>query len=231
MNGREELCLTEELQLLEKEYTVVAMTTLASLKHGQVPPSYICQHILNLPQQNMRSKYKKLIERCVKTLTSATIEQVFLKFSPYCDFLNPDLLEHVVDRFGDDMSQAIISMYLKRLKDFRRRTKLSDMPGKWVGLTPTNYVEVQLELDERWKFSSLEDLEGFRSHPPRSLWFLKSVRGEGLEVWFSVPRGVWLYQDDLGSLRKSGVVGMSEGGRRLVDWRGEALDTKVSGVG
>lgn len=170
MNECQQLILTDELQLLEKEYTVVAMTTLASLKHNKVPPSYIYHHILNLPEQTIKSKYKKLIEKRAKGLTTASLEQVFLAFSPYCDFLNPDLLEQIVERFGDEISCTIIAMYIKRLRDFRRRTLLSSVDGKWVALTPLGYVEMMLEMDEMWKKKTLEDLEAY---PTRTQWFFK----------------------------------------------------------
>ena len=229
--------MTEELQLLEKEYTVVGMTSLASLTHSKLPTSHLRQHILHLPQQHsVRDKYKKLLERYSRSPanSSASLEQLFLSFSPYCDFLNPDLLEHLVGSFGDQVSQAIISAYLTRLRQFRKRTSLRSILGKWVGLTPPEYVEVRLEMGVAWGRRTLEDLEVFRSHPTRVQWFLKRVgeggEGGGMEVAFSVPRGAWLYQEDLGSLRKSGVLAVSEGGRMLVELGPHTLNTDTVSI-
>lgn len=225
MNLTEGLSLPDELQLLEKEYMVVAMSTLASLKHRQIPTSFIQQQILNLPHQTMKSKYKKLVDKRAKALGSETIEQLFLTFSPYCDFLNPDMLEHIVDRFGDEISNAIISMYIKRLREFRRKTVLRDIAGKWVALTPPGYVEVSLEMDKVWERRTLEDLEVFRSYPSRMQWFFKRVSTAKLEVVFSAPKGLWLYQDDLVDLRKNGVLHVMEAGRCVVDLGCHTLPT------
>ena len=217
-----ELTLSEELQLLEKEYTAVAMTMLASLTHNKVPANFICQHILNLPQ-HQKSKYKKLVAKKADGLITASMEQVFLSFSPYCDFLNPDMLEVIVERFGDEISSAIISMYLKRLNSFRKKTSLGKMVDKWVAITPPGYTELSLELDRMWKRKTLRDLEVFRSHTSRAQWFFKRVReGEegkegGVVVVFSVPKGVWLYQEDLGDLRLNRVLQVKEEGRCVVD--------------
>ena len=125
---------------------VVAMTTIASLKHGKIPSSYIHQHILHLPQQTMKAKYRKLVATQGKGLDTASIEQLFLSFWPYCDFLNPDMLEYIVERFGDEISSDIVTMYVKRLREFRRKTVLKDMAGKWVGITPPGYVELSYRV-------------------------------------------------------------------------------------
>ena len=196
---------------------VVAMSTLASLKHSKIPPSFIHQQILDLPHQTMKSKYQKLVDTQVKALSSASMEQLFLTFSPYCDFLNPDMLEHIAERFGDELSSTIITMYSKRLREFRRRTSLRDIAGKWVALTPPGYVEMSLQMDAVWKKRTLEYLEAFRSYPSRMQWFFKRVGIEGSEVIFSVPKGVRLYQDDLTNLRKNSVLSVMEGGRCVVD--------------
>lgn len=221
MDGRQELSLTEELQLLEKEYTIVAMTTLASLNQNKVPTNYIYQHILNLPHQK-KSKYKKLVEKRAKGLSAASMEQVFISFSPYCDFLNPDMLELIVERFGDEISSAIISMYLKRLSCFNKKITLSEMVDKWVAITPPGYTELSLEMDTVWRKKTLRDLEVFRSHISRTQWFFKRVKWEGGEegnvvVVFSVPNGTWLFQDDLGDLRKNQVLQVLEERRCVVD--------------
>lgn len=222
MNGNMELVVTEELQLLEKEYTAVAMTVLASLTHSKVPSNYVCQHILNLPHHK-KLKYKKLVEKKVNGLKNTSLEEVFLSFSPYCDFFNPDMLELIVERFGDETSKAIISMYLKHLSSFRKKTTLDMMVNKWVAITPPGYVELSLEVDRSWRKKSLRDLEIFRSHISRAQWFFKRViEGEegrygGVVMAFSVPKGVWLYQEDLGDLRTNKVLQVLEEGRSVVD--------------
>lgn len=217
MSKIEGLSLSDELQLLEKEYMAVAMSTLASLKHSKIPTSFIHQQILNLPHQTIKSKYQKLVNKRVKALSSASIEQLFLTFSPYCDFLNPDMLEHIVDRFGDELSSTIIAMYTKRLREFRRKTVLADIAGKWVALTPPGYVELSLQMDRVWERKTLEDLEMFRLYPSRMQWFFKRVSTDRSRVVFSVPKGVRLYQDDLSNLRKNRVLHVMEGGRCVVD--------------
>lgn len=218
MSEGQGLPLAEELQLLEKEYMVVAMSTLASLNHSKIPPSLIHQQILKLPHQTMKLKYQKLVDKRVKALSSVSMEQLFLTFSPYCDFLNPDMLEHIAERFGDKQSSTIITMYIKRLREFRRRTGLNDIAGEWVALTPPGYVEISLHMDAEWKKRTLEDLEAFRSYPSRIQWFFKKVSThEGLVVIFSAPKGVRLYQDDLTNMRKNNVQCVMEGKRCVVD--------------
>lgn len=211
------MSLSEELQLLEKEYMVVAMTTLAGLKQSKVPICFIQQQIMNIPHQTMKSKYQRLVDKRVAGLTKASMEQLFLSFSPYCDFLNPDMLELIAERFGDEISGAIIAMYLKRLRDFRRKTALCEMAGQWVAITLPGYVELSLHMGKAWEKRTLQDLEVFRSYPSRMQWFFKQVNKENMEVVFSVPKGVWLYEEDLANLRKHGALCVMEGQRCVVD--------------
>ncbi len=219
--------LADELQLMEKDYLIVAMTTMDTLRHNKIPPSFIQYHILNLPLQTIKPKYKKLIEtRELLASETSSIRQLFINFSPYCDFLNPDLLEQIVERFGDETSSIFITIYLKKLREFRRRTVLGDMTGAWVALTPPGYVELVLEMDSKWKNKTLEQLESFRSHPSRLQWFLKTVRREGLEVVFSVPQGMWLYQEDLINLQKHDILVVKEGGRDIVDLKSQQCNVR-----
>ena len=228
MSVCQDLPVSDELQLLEKEYMVVAMSTLASLQQGRVPTSFIYQQILSLPHQTMKAKYQKLVDKRATVLSSTSTKQLFLSFAPYCDFLNPDMLEHIVDRFGDEISGSIIAMYLKRLREFRKRTVLGDIAGRWVAITPPGYVELSLEMDSVWERRTLEDLEVFRTYPSRMPWFFKRVNMDGFRVVFSVPKGVWLYQDDLDNLRKNRVLSVMEGNRCVVDLGTQSYKNEVS---
>lgn len=202
---------------------MVAMTVLASLKDKQVPSAVIYQYITELPQQVLKPKYKRLIAKFLSKEIS--IDQLFVTFSPYCDFLNPDLLEQIVERFADEISAMIITIYLKRLRDFRRRTRLCNLTGKWIGITPPGYVELVLEMEEVWSNKTMEDLEVFRSYLPRTQWFLKKVDKEGSEVVFSVPKGVWVYQEDLQNLSKNNILRLKEKERSVVILNKEQLDS------
>lgn len=219
MSTNKELSLSEELQLLEKEYMVVAMSTLTTLQQSKIPASLVHHQIVNLPHQTMKAKYQKLVEKRVRGgIANSSIKEIFLSFSPFCDFLNPDMLEHIVDRFGDEMSRAIIAMYLKRLRNFRRKTTLKEISDQWVAITPPGYVVVSLKMDCVWEHKTLEDLEVFRSYPSRMQWFFKRVSMEkSSKVFFSVPLGAWLYQDDLTNLLKNRVLSVMEEERCVVD--------------
>ena len=214
----EKLSLPDELHLLEKNYTAVAMIVIATLKEKQLPLSDLYQYVCNLPQYLLQPKYKKLIERKTKSLQDArTIDEFFAILSPYCDFLNPDLVEEITEKFADELTSQLVVIYAKTLRDFRRRTKIGSIAGSWVAMTPPGYAEVVLELGTTWNHKNLEYLEAFRSYPSRMRWFFKqSLKGEGLEVVFSVPRGAWLYQEDLDNLMKFNILRVKEEGRYLV---------------
>ncbi len=212
------LSLPDELHLLEKNYSAVAMTVIAILNEKRVPPSNLYHYMCSLPQYLLQPKYKKLIERRATLLQVAkTNNEFFTILSPYCDFLNPDLMREITERFADNMASELVTTYANNLREFRRRTSIGSIAGCWVAMTPPGYMEVVLELGPNWKYKNLEYLENFRSYPSRMKWFFKrSVQGEGLEVIFSVPKGAWLYQEELDNLVKYNVKRVREGNRCLV---------------
>ena len=213
-----EISLPDELHLLEKNYTAVAMTVMASLGERNVPVASLYQCVCSLPQYLLQPKYKKLIQKKASLLEEArTVGEFFTILSPYCDFMNPDLVKEIADRFADEATSLLVHTYIKTLRDFRRKTAIGSIAGCWVGVTPPGYVEVLLEMGSKWNRRNLEYLEIFRSYPPRLKWFFKrSMKGEGLGVVFSVPKGAWLYQEELDNMIKFDVLRVTEGGRCLV---------------
>jgi len=213
-----QISLPDQLHLLEKNYTAVAMTVMASLAERRVQAASLYQSVCSLPQYLLQPKYKKLIQKKASLLEGArTVGEFFVILSPYCDFMNPDLVKEIAERFADEDTSMLVHTYVKTLRDFRRKTTISSLAGCWVGVTPPGYMEVVLEVGSNWNKRNLEYLEMFRSYPSRLKWFFKhSIKGEGLGVVFSVPKGAWLYQEELDNLMKFNVLRVLEGGRCLV---------------
>ena len=88
---------------------------------------------------------------------------LWCKLCNYWNFLNFDILEHVVNKFGSPDLKHQMKSYVCDLQKFRRATRLCDFVHCWpvVGETPpTSHLRtfaVEMQLD--WDRCTLEDLE------------------------------------------------------------------------
>ena len=97
-----------------------------------------------------------------------TFDDLWLRLTDYCNFMNFDLLEHVVRRFAiEDLKQKMES-YEHDLQSFRKATRLCDFIDCWpVRGEPSLGTQLDLrefvaKMKHDWDSCTLEDLEGLK---------------------------------------------------------------------
>jgi len=120
-----------------------------------------CLMALDLPRRKEHEEFLSNIFKAGKTFSD-----LWFKLCKYWNFLNFDLLEHVVNKFGSPDLKHQMKSYVCDLQKFRRATRLCDFVDCWpvIGEAPPtsdlrNYV-VEMQLD--WDRCTLEDLETFK---------------------------------------------------------------------
>ena len=105
-------------------------------------------------------------EHLVKIDPETTFDDLWAKLSKYWNFLNFDLLEHVVSIFGNEDLKHKIESYECDLESFRRATRLCDFIDCWPvkGQTPpeTELREFVAKMKHDWDNCTLEDLESLK---------------------------------------------------------------------
>ena len=106
------------------------------------------------------------LQTCISTLPSFTTDtpQAILKvdtipefarnLKQYCCALDPDIVEILIEKLGDEETKSRMRMYSKALHSFQDKTKLKDFIGNYEGPTPpdSEYKEVyRLNLETTGK--------------------------------------------------------------------------------
>ena len=179
-----------------------------AFKRGKVSFTQLQDCLLQLPV-SLKLQCGKFLQSQASTLFQASsIDVLFIILSLQWDFLNPSLLAHLVQRFGDDQTIKSVDKYLEELRKFRMRTKLSDFIDKWTGTPLPDTREIVMELDDNWGEQSLEQLEELRIEVSRKRCFedyvmpLKRIKVSSVDAVFSLPGSVDIHSLELESLRE-----------------------------
>ena len=187
--------LDVEIKRLDQEYIKIEGLVLETIKYREVPLRQLLNWVQLLPV-TLRTQFADILRMQAKTLLDASsVDELFFILSSYWNSFHPDLLEHVINKLGDEDLKARMNHYLDDLYHFRIRTTLGEFMDKWVGEIPPGYHEFVLELGEEWREKTVEDLEQFRIRLSRlqsfgggHMSFMKTAKSSSILVMFALPQ-------------------------------------------
>ena len=113
-----------------------------------------------------QDQHRKFIETYLMELKpTTTVGDLLCRLSLYWNFLNYNLLQHLVDMFGDEQLKHDMEDYVEALKVFRANTKLCDFIDNWPlrGQKPPEAdlreLVIKRVMDKKWEKCTLEDVE------------------------------------------------------------------------
>ena len=193
--------LYDEIHELEKKFENLEDEVEDSLTKAGTDLSRVKNRIIRLPVSLKHSHWDLLDPQSTKDIQSTkNIGELFtLLHNRHWDFLNCEVLCHIVDRFGDVEIKQSTEKYLDELRRFRTKTKLRDLI-RWTGTRYANYLPVEkhlvLKMGEEWRDRTLEDLEQFRIELSRrsfiNSYAMQFRKGEPgcIAVTFALPTSV-----------------------------------------
>ena len=126
-----------------------------------------------------------------------TFSNLWAKLGKYWDFLNFDLLEHVINKFGSEDHKHKMKSYKHDLQSFRRSTRLCDFIHCWPvqGQTPpeTELREFIMKVGHQWDSCTLEDLESLKGVITRKFFLpeftlrLKKLTEGSITITWLIP--------------------------------------------
>ena len=139
-----------------------------------------------------------------------TFHNLWGKLCGYWNFLNFNLLEHVVGKFGSEDLKHKMESYVRDLQNFRKATRLCDFIDCWpvLGETPpkSDLRKFVVKMKHDWDRCTLEDLEtlkGVITHkfflPDFALWLKKIETGSIIITWFLPAPFVKTLQEAMGN--------------------------------
>ena len=187
--------LEVEIDQLDQQYIEIESQVLESIKLRNIPLSSVLNWIRS-PPLKLRTQFAEVLRQQAKVVSSSTsLDELFSVLSSYWNLFHPALLEHLINKLGDEDLKARMDSYMSNLQRFRVRTTLGNFLDKWVGDVPPGYQEFVLELGEQWREKTIEDLEQFRISMSRvpilgggHMPFIKTTKSSSILVTLGFPK-------------------------------------------
>ena len=152
-----------------------------------------------------RHEHQEFIDKHLMNIgQEMTFNNLWARLGNYWDFLNFDLLEHVVSRFGSEDLKHKMESYKHDLQSFRKATRLCDFIDCWPvrGQTPpeTELREFVIKVGHHWDNCTLEDLEKLKGVITRKFFLrefdlrLKEIKEGCITIIWLIPE---LFVEDL----------------------------------
>ena len=194
--------LTSQIKILEKEFGKLKDCVYESIKSQPVDT-------FKVRLASVDSKKQKHHETALNEIIGSRekIEDIWIQLGFYMNFLNFELLEHVLDKFEDDIPedkvkqytllQERMRMYIVRIHAFFKSTRVCDFIELWSTLTDSppkrDLHQFIVKCNKPWDTCTLYDLEQIKDGLARKLLlpkyslFLQSAHESSITVIFSIP--------------------------------------------
>ena len=148
---------------------------------------------------NCQEHYFKFLKEI--TDKNDTIRGTWIDLTPYMNFLNYEILQHILQKFKDEDLQKKMDQYVEQINGFFQSTRLCDFLKCWPirGATPPKedlYKFLTTKTTKDWKTCTLEDLDHVRGSLARKLLLpkfaliLQDASRGCVSVTFSVPSSI-----------------------------------------
>ena len=114
-----------------------------------------------------RSTYENTIQKMLKKLEEAkTVDALFHRLNPLFTFIDYELVDLLISKFGSKSLQQNMSSYVCGLKLFKRRATIGDIIYNWSGHRLKEedkyFKRLEIKFDHNPKTYTLERLDNFR---------------------------------------------------------------------
>ena len=186
--------LEVQIDQLDQQYIEIETLVLETIKAQKLPLDQVLNWI-RFPPTSLRTQFADILRSQAKHLFSSTsVDELFAIVSSYWNLFHPALLQHLVNKLGDQDIKSRMDRYMADLHHFRNQTTLGDFLDKWVGEIPPGYQEFVLELGEEWRKKTVEDFEQFRIRLSRlqsfgggHMSFMKTAKSSSILVVLALP--------------------------------------------
>ena len=149
-----------------------------------------------------------------------TISDIWVELNYYLNFLNHEILRHILNKFKNRALQTRMDEYTEKIKCFFKHTRLCDFVKCWPirGEEPPvdrlqKFIEVRSPKD--WNSCTLEDLDHLKGSLatklllPKFILILEKASEGSLAVTFSIPPSIVAHlQADIKNIELNAFVDM-----------------------
>lgn len=157
----------KRIEALEKQFDNLHDQLVSELSEGDVSVDQLLQSLTKLPLV-FRREYESTIQKMLPKLEQRkTIHKLFLRLNPLFTFIDYELLQHLIAKFGSRELKEDMSTYVDKVQLFKKETTVGELINYWPGHKVTdmeeyNYKQLIAKFDDDPKTYTLERLDTFR---------------------------------------------------------------------
>ncbi len=188
--------IRKEADELECQFSEMTDHTADIIRRKEISVTVFKRCLIRLPVRN-REQHREFLESVWPQVSDATLDDVWFKLEMYWDFLNYTLLEHLVNKFGDEGLRLKMEGYKNNLKEFRCQTRLCDFAEQFKDvnkcLMEIDTQKFVVKLAKNWEECTLEDLENWRKNITQKLLLpsfaliLREINTGSVSVTWAIP--------------------------------------------
>ena len=117
---------------------------------------------LPLFKQHEDKEFLKGEENRIKT--AKDVDDIFEILKPYWNYVDYDLLEHIIEEFGTEQLQEEMKQYIAELEQFEKKTTVQDfsLATEEKVVIPAHYRKLSVKLEKDPKMFTLHDVRQFK---------------------------------------------------------------------
>ena len=154
------------IRMLENKFDDLILHAQEDMTTNCVNIRHLRHSIIRLPYK-LKNEHGKVVRECHDDLRKAeSVDDVFLIFDDYWDFLNYSLLQHIIDRHASNMVKNEMGEYAKEIHQFKKTTSLhhfSKVYKRKPKKVDNEFRRLVSEYNIDWSAATLEDVDQFRS--------------------------------------------------------------------
>ena len=159
------LDISKRIETLEEQFDCLHDRLVTELSEGGASVDQVLRALTKLPLA-FRKEYESTIQSMLPELEKRqVIRNLFYRLNPLFNFIDYELLQHLVSKFGSQELKQEMTSYTAKVQLFKKITTISELIDYWPGLEvpQIDYKILRAKFADDPKSYTLEKLDNFRN--------------------------------------------------------------------
>ena len=157
--------MSTRIETLEEQFDCLHERLVTELSEGGTSVDQVLLALTKLPLK-FRKEYESTIQSMLPELEKKkVIQNLFCYLNPLFTFIDYELLQHLVSKFGSQGLKQEMTSYTEKVQSFKKVTTISELIACWPGLEVPQFDHKKLraKFADDPKSYTLEKLDYFRN--------------------------------------------------------------------
>ena len=155
----------KRIETLIEQFDCLHERLVNELSEGDISVDKVLRALTRLPF-TFRTEYESKIQSMLYELVQEKIiHNLFYHLNPLFTFIDYELLQHLVSKFGSQALKQNMASYIAEVQLFKKVTTIGELIDCWPGLEvpPIDYTILRAKFTDDPKSYTLEKLDSFRN--------------------------------------------------------------------